>query len=303
MSIQSFRELAAAVQAQEKKSRVAVVAADDAPTLEAVIKAQESGLIEAFLIGRRAMVEEGLARQGVDPTDFQIVEADSVEACLARAVELIGSNAADLLMKGHLETADFMRAVLDRKNDLRKSPLLSVAGLYEMNSYHKLIAVSDQAINTYPDLDAKRAILENAVGLLHACGFDRPRVAVLAAIEKVNPKMRETVDADALKAMNREGVIAGCVVDGPLSLDIATDRKAAQIKGYVSEVAGDADCLIVPDLVCGNVFVKALTGFAGAMTAGIVVGAKVPIVLTPRSAEASDKFYSIALAAYSARQR
>jgi phosphotransacetylase len=136
---------------------------------------------------------------------------------------------------------------------------------------------------------------------LRAFGVENPKVAILAAIEKVNPKMKETVDADALKQMNACGEIDGCVVDGPLSFDIATSREAAEIKGYESEVAGDADLLIVPDLVCGNVLVKALTGIAGAMTAGMVVGAKVPIVLTPRSAEASDKYYSIALAAYTAR--
>jgi phosphotransacetylase len=300
MSIQSFRELADAVRAQENKSRVAVVAADDSHTVEAVVNAQKEGLIEALLIGERGVIEERLSEQGVNVADFQIVAAANTDECLVRAVEMIHSGEANVLMKGHLETGDFMRAILNRDNDLRKGSLLSVAGFYEVGSYHKLFAVSDQAINTYPDLETKRAILENAVALLHAFGVEVPKVAVLAAVEKVNPKMKETVDADALKTMNREGVISGCIVDGPLSLDIATDKKAAQIKGYVSEVAGDADLLIVPDLVCGNVFVKALTGFAGATTAGTVVGAKVPVVLTPRSAEASDKFYSIALAAYTA---
>jgi phosphotransacetylase len=302
MSIRSFKELVETVKAREKKSRIAVVAADDAHTVEAVVNAQSEGLIEAILIGDEHLIKKRLSEQGVDETDYHVVSAPNAEAGLAEAVKMIHSGEATVLMKGHLETGDFMRAILNRDNGLRKSSLLSVAGFYEVNSYHKLFAVSDQAINTYPDLDAKRAILENAVGLLHAFGIERPKVAVLAAIEKVNPKMRETVDADALKTMNREGAIAGCVVDGPLSLDIATDRKAAQIKGYESEVAGDADLLLVPDLVCGNVFVKALTGFAGAMTAGTVVGAKVPVVLTPRSAEASDKFYSIALAAYTAQQ-
>jgi phosphotransacetylase len=302
MSIQSFKELADAVRAQEKKSRVAVVAADDPHTVEAVVNAQKKGLVEALLIGERSTIEERLSEQGVDAADMRIVAATSTGECLARAVEMIHSGEANVLMKGHLETGDFMRTILNRENDLRKGSLLSVAGFYEVNSYHKLFAVSDQAINTYPDLEAKKAIIENAVGLLHAFGIEMPKVAVLAAVEKLNPKMKETVDADALKTMGREGLISGCVVDGPLSLDVATDRKAARIKGYESDVAGDADLLLVPDLVCGNVFVKALTGFAGAMTAGAVLGAKVPVVLTPRSAEASDKFYSIALAAYTARQ-
>jgi phosphotransacetylase len=302
MSIQSFRELADAVRAQERKSRVAVVAADDLHTVEAVVNAQKEGIIEALLIGDERIIEERLSEQGVDLADFRVIATDGVGESLAKAVELIHSGEANVLMKGHLETGDFMRAILNRDNDLRKGSLLSVAGFYEVGSYHKLFAVSDQAINTYPDLDAKKAILTNAVGLLHSFGVERPKVAVLAAVEKLNPKMKETVDADALKAMNREGAIDGCVVDGPLSLDIATDGNAARVKGYESEVAGDADLLIVPDLVCGNVFVKALTGFAGATTAGTVVGAKVPVVLTPRSAEASDKFYSLALAAYTAQQ-
>jgi phosphotransacetylase len=302
MPIQNFKELAEVVRAQEKKSRIAVVAADDTHTVEAVVNAQSEGLIEAILIGDERLIAERLSAQGVDERDYRVVGVTSVEAGLAKAVGMIHSGEANVLMKGHLETGDFMRAILNRDNDLRKGSLLSVAGFYEVDSYHKLFAVSDQAINTYPDLEAKMAILENAVGLLRAFGIERPKVAVLAAVEKLNLKMKETVDADALKTMNQKGVIAGCVVDGPLSLDIATDKEAARIKNYESEVAGDADLLLVPDLVCGNVFVKALTGFAGAMTAGTVVGAKVPVVLTPRSAEASDKFYSIALAAYTAQQ-
>ncbi|MDR1359269.1 MAG: hypothetical protein LBJ48_07985 [Coriobacteriales bacterium] len=301
MPISSFAELASAVQANEKKSRIAVVAADDLHTVEAVVNAQNEGLVEALLIGDALLIEQRLDELGEDSEDFTIIGTASNDESLAQAVEIVNANEANVLMKGHLETGDFMRMILNRDNNLRKGSLLSVAGFYELERYHKLLAVTDQAINTYPDLDGKKAILENAVGLLNAFGMASPKVAVLAAVEKVNPKMKETVDAEALKQMNEDGEITGCVVDGPLSLDIATSKEAADIKGYASEVAGDADLLLVPDLVCGNVFVKALTGFAGATTAGTVVGAKVPVVLTPRSAEASDKFYSIALAAYTAQ--
>jgi phosphotransacetylase len=302
MPIHSFEELADVVRAQEKKSRIAVVAADDTHTVEAVTNAQNEGIVEAVLVGEEGLIKQRLAELGCDEKDYHIVDAPTIPESLAKAVELVHSGDANVLMKGHLETGDFMRAILNKDNDLRKGSLLSVAGFYEVASYHKLFVLTDQAINTYPDLDAKRSILENAVGLMHAFGVELPKVAVLAAIEKLNPKMKETVDADALKTMNKEGEITGCIVDGPLSLDIATSREAAEIKGYVSEVAGDADLLLVPDLVCGNVFAKSLTGFAGATTAGTVVGAKVPVVLTPRSAEASDKFYSIALAALTAQQ-
>ncbi len=301
MSITSFTELVEAVQADDRKSRIAVVAADDSHTVEAVVNAQKEGIAEALLIGREDLVRQRLQELGEDVSDYVIVDAPTIEDSLEAAVDLVNAGKADVLMKGHLETGDFMRAILKKENGLRKGSLLSVAALYELDSYPKLLTVTDQAINTYPDVEAKRAILENAVSLLHALGIAEPKVAVLCAVEKVNPKMQETVDADALKKMNEAGEITDCIVDGPLSLDIATSKEAAQIKGYSSPVAGDADLLIVPDLVCGNVFVKALTGFAGAKTAGTVVGAKVPVVLTPRSAEASDKFYSIALAAYAAR--
>ncbi len=303
MSITNFAELADAVRTDANKSRIAVVAADDSHTVEAVVHAQKEGLVEAILIGEQALIEQRLDELNENAADFTIVNADSIEQSLEKAVAAIHAGEANVLMKGHLETGDFMRAILKKENNLRKGALLSVAGFYELDRYPKLLAVTDQAINTYPDLDGKKAILENAVDLLHSVGFENPKVAVLAAVEKVNPKMQETIDADALKQMNAKGEITGCVVDGPLSLDIAISKEAAEIKGYKSEVAGDADLLVVPDLVCGNVFVKALTELAGATTAGTVVGAKVPVVLTPRSAQASDKFYSIALAAYSAKAK
>jgi phosphotransacetylase len=303
MDIATFPDLARAVQARPVKPRVAIVAANDAHTVESAVLGQRDGLIEAVLIGDDAKIRGHLEALGQDQAGYAIVPAASTEACLAEAVALVQAGAATVLMKGQLETGDMMRAILARENNLRRSPVLSVAGLYECERYPKLIALTDQAINTYPGLDEKKAILENAVGLLHGLGLARPKVAVLAAVEKVNPKMRETVDAAALKEMNQAGQITGCVVDGPLSFDLATLKEAATVKGYASEVAGDADLLIAPDLVCGNVLAKALTGFAGALTAGTVLGAAVPVVLVPRSAEASDKYYSLALAALTAAPR
>jgi len=303
MDITTFPGIAQAVQASPVKSRVGIVAANDPHTVESAVLGQRDGLIEAVLIGDEAKIRGHLDTLGQNPGDYTVVAADGVEECLAQAVAMVHAGAVGVLMKGQLETGDFMRAILRRDNNLRRSDVLSVAGLYEVERYHKLIAVSDQAINTYPGLAEKKAITENAVGLLHALGLERPKVAILAAVEKVNPKMKETVDADALKQMNLAGELAGCVVDGPLSFDIATMKEAAEVKGYSSEVAGDADLLIAPDLVCGNVLVKALTGFAGALTAGNVLGAAVPVVLVPRSAEASDKYYSLALAALQAQQK
>ena len=157
--------------------------------------------------------------------------------------------------------------------------------------------MSDPALNTYPDFDAKKAIVVNAVKMLNALGYDRPKIAVLASVEKVNPKMPDTVDADALKKLSECGDIKNCVIEGPISLDLAISKESAKIKGYESPVAGDADLLIVPDINSGNLLAKSLTLLAGAQTAGCVLGAKVPAILVSRSAEASDKYYSIALAA------
>jgi phosphotransacetylase len=301
MLITKFEQLVAELQSQKAKTRIVAAAANDSHTIEAVVQARRAGLLEAAFVGDLQIITTILSGLGEDASDYMIVAAGSSEDCMDAALGLVHSGEADVLMKGKLETADFMRGVLSKNNGLRTGAMLSVIGLFELPGYHKLLAVSDQAVNTYPDLNAKKDILLNAVHLLHAIGIVQPKVAVLAAIEKVNPKMPETVDAEALKAMWQEGEISGCIVDGPLSFDIATSAEAAEIKGYSSQVAGDADLLLVPDIVCGNVISKALTGFAGAITAGCVMGAKVPLVLTPRSAGADDKFYSIALAAYVAR--
>lgn len=300
MKINSFRDLVAAAQAMEKKSRVAVVAAHDEHTLGSVIQAQRDGLIDPVFIGDTVGIRDILKNMDIPSDTFELVPAGTAEECMEQAVSLIESGRANILMKGKLETGEIMRAVLDKKNNLRTGRLISLMGLYELSAYHKLFAVSDQGMNTYPDLNGKKDILLNAVHVLHALGVTEPKVAVLAAIEKVNPKMPESLDGNALKEMNRSGEITGCVVEGPISFDLATSRDAAINKNYSSPVAGDADLLLVPDIVSGNILVKCLTGMAGAQTAGLVVGAKVPIILTSRSAEASDKYYSIALAAYAA---
>jgi phosphotransacetylase len=193
-----------------------------------------------------------------------------------------------------------MKGILNKEYNLVQGGRLSLIGFYQIHQYHKLFAVSDVGLNTYPDVSLKKDILLNAVKALHAIGVETPKVAVMAAVEKLNPKMPDAVDGDALKQMNQKGEISGCIVEGPISFDLAMFKDAARIKGYRSEVAGDADLLIMPDIVSGNVLVKCLTGFAGATTAGMVVGARVPVILTSRTAEASDKYYSIVLAAYTA---
>ena len=298
MIFNNFAELAELVKKMPEKTKVAVVAAQDEHTLEAITTAVKDGLVEAVLIGAEEKIAAILTSLGEKKENYEIIPAENVEECLEIAVKLVHDGIAGAIMKGKLETGQLMKAVLKKENDLRKGGLISLIGFFECPNYHKMFAVSDVAMNTYPDFDGKRAILENAVDVMHKVGVENPKVAVLCAVEKENPKMKETVDAAALKELNRKGEITGCVVEGPISLDLAVVKESAAIKGFESPVAGDADLMIVPDLVSGNLMAKALTELGGCTTAGLMVGAKVPIILVSRAAAASDKYYSIALAAY-----
>lgn len=298
MIFNSFAELAELVKKMPEKTKVAVVAAQDGHTLEAITTAVKGGLVEAILIGDEEKIAEILTELGEKKEDYEIFPAADVDECLAIAVKLVNDGVAGAIMKGKLETGQLMKAVLKKENNLRKGGLISLVGFYECPSYHKMFAVSDVAVNTYPDFEGKRSILENAVSVMHKVGVENPKVAVLCAVEKYNPKMKETVDAAELKELNQKGEITGCIVEGPISLDLAVVKESAAIKGFESPVAGDADLMIVPDLVSGNLMVKALTELGGCTTAGLMVGAKVPIILVSRAAAASDKYYSIALAAY-----
>ncbi|AQR94657.1 MULTISPECIES: phosphate acyltransferase [Clostridium] len=301
MQIESFQDLVKNAQSIEKKSRIAVVAAHDKHTLQSIVKAKKDNLIIPILVGNEMVIVKMLIELGEDSREYKIVHARNIDECLVIAVEMIHKHIADLLMKGKLETSTMMKVILKKENDLKKDRTMSVVGFFETEKYHKLLAVSDVAVNIYPDVERKKDILLNAVKILNLMGVENPKVALLTATENINPKMPETEHANDLKQMNQNGEIQGCIVEGPISFDLATSREATRIKGYESQVAGDADLLLMPDLVSANVLGKCLTGFAGAQTAGLLVGAKVPIILTSRSAEASDKYYSIALAAYVAQ--
>jgi phosphotransacetylase len=301
MKITKFRDLADEAKRMTKKTVVAVVQAQDEHTLDAIVNAKRENIVDALLIGDEAKIKEILAHLGANAGDFNIIPAASQEEALRLAVENIHAGKASAIMKGKLESADFLRAVVSKENNLRGGGKLSLVGFYETPAYHKLFAVSDMGMNTTPDLDTKRAILENAAGLLRKLGVETPKVAVLSESEKPNAKIPASVDAEALKKLYDAGEITGCVVEGPISFDLATSSEAAKIKGYNSPVAGDADLLIVPEIVSGNVLVKCLTGMAGATTAGTILGAKVPVIMMSRSAGTADKFYAIALAAIAAQ--
>ena len=300
MKINSFKELAAAAAAMEKKTVVAVVEAHDGHTLESVSQATRDGIISPLLFGNKEKIAEILAELGDDVANYEVVSTEGFEESLTLAVEAINDGRANCIMKGKLETGQFMKAIVKKENGLLTGGLLSVVGVFEIPSYHKLMAVTDQGLNTYPDLEGKKKITANAVKVMHAIGVEEPKIAVLSSVEKVNPKMPDAVDAAAIKEAWQNGELTGCIVEGPISFDLATDKNSCKIKGYESPVGGDADVLVVPDIVSGNVLSKALTGLAGATTAGGVYGAKVPVIMVSRAAEASDKYYSIALAAYTA---
>ncbi len=303
MMIRDFKELAAAAENMTAKSRLALCCAEDEHALEAVAAAVRRGMIDAVLIGQTDMIEKILGDLHEDPANYRIIAADGPEEAVRIAADMVRDGEADIIMKGKMQTSDLMRNVLKKENDLRDSAVLSVCGNFVLKQYPegyepRIISVTDPALNVHPTLEQKEAILKNALRLRKAMGESDTRVAVIAANEQVSPKIPETVEADALKQMNIRGELEGCTVEGPISLDLALFPSAAAVKSYESPVAGNADLLLMPDLISANILAKSITELAGGETAGIVLGAKVPIVLVSRASAASDKFNSIALAAY-----
>lgn len=297
MSYKNFDELIGAIQSNATIKRLVVAAAQDEHTLEAVFRARRDKIVDPYLIGDADKIRAIIQNLGEElPANHIIPAANEVEAA-KMAVDAIRANKADILMKGKIETADLLRAVVNKEFGLRTKGIMSMVVFHEMPSYHKLLAVTDGGMVMYPNLEEKKHLVLNAVDTMVSMGYDCPKVAVLAAVERVNPKMPETVDAEQLKLMNRRGEIANCYIEGPISYDIAMSEESARIKGFSSPVVGDADLLVVPNITTGNVLGKCLQYSAGAKMAGIIVGAQVPIVLTSRGASSEEKYLSLALAA------
>ncbi len=292
-SLNTFIEIAK----RKPKKKIAVVAAGDLPVLKAVIDAHSEGIADAVLVGNRRKIEQIANDNQFNISSFEIINEENSVRCARICVELIRDGKAQILMKGLAGTADFLRAILDKENGLHRGGLLSHIGFFETKYYHKLIALTDAAQNIAPDLNEKIAIINNSVDMFHRLGIDNPKIAVLAAIEGVNPKMPATVDAALLTMMNRRGQIKGCLIDGPLAFDNAVSQQAAKHKGISSEVSGEADLLVAPNIEAGNVLYKSLTYFGGAIVASITLGADAPVVLTSRSDSDKSKLMSIALAA------
>jgi phosphate butyryltransferase len=276
--------------------RVIVASAHDDEVLSALEQARKLGIGEGILVGKEERIKVLAQKNKIELENFEIQEeADESEACL-KCCELINKGKADLLMKGLVSTAAFMKAVLNKEKGLGKGSLLSHVAVFEIPAYPKLLMITDVAINISPGLTEKAQIIRNAVEVSHSLGIETPLVACIAAVEKVYPdRMPGTADCACLSSMARRGQINGAVVDGPLGLDNAISEKSAQVKGVESPVAGKADIILCPDIETGNVIYKALVEFAQAKCGAIVTGTKVPVILTSRADSHDTKLMSIAL--------
>ncbi|MCC8129798.1 MAG: phosphate butyryltransferase [Clostridiales bacterium] len=295
--ITSFDELISHVKECGKKT-VSVAVAEDEAVLEAVHAAREQGIADAILVGDEEKIRAIAKGLNIDPDEYRIINEPDHTQAARTAVKLTHDGVADMYMKGLLDTKGFLKSVLDKEVGLRTGKPLSHVAVFEVEGIRQLLFLTDVAFMTYPTLEDKVHIIENTVAVCHACGIENPKVAPLAAVEVVNPKMPVTVEAAELTRMNEEGKITGCVVDGPLSLDIAIDPEAAAHKGATGrKIAGDADVLLFPDIHAGNLVYKCLVHTAKVENGCILTGTKVPVILTSRSDSFQTKVNSIALAA------
>ena len=286
------------------RKKVAVAVAEDEPVLEAVKAAKEQGIADAILVGDEAKIREIAGKLNMDLSGYEVInEPDHIQASL-KAVNLVHNGQADMYMKGLIDTKSFLKSVLDKEVGLRTGKTLSHVAVFEVKGVDHLLFLTDVAFMTYPTLEDKKAIIENTVAVCHACGIPNPKVAPIAAVEVVNPKMPCTVDAEALTKMNENGEITGCIVDGPLSMDMAIDKEAAAHKGGTGrKIAGDADVLLFPDIHAGNLVYKTLTHLCEVKNGCILTGTAAPVILTSRSDTFETKMNSIALAAVVAESK
>ena len=292
----NFDDLLSKLKVAEKKT-LAVAVAQDEPVLEAVKAAKDKGIADAILVGDKAKIEEVATKIDMDLTEFEIIHEEDVKKAALKAIELVSSGAADMVMKGLVDTATFLRSVLNKEVGLRTGKLMSHVSVFEIEGIDRLILLTDAAFNTYPDLKQKVQIINNSVMVAKACGIENPKVAPICAVEVVNPDMPATVDAALLSKMSDRCQIKGCIVDGPLALDNAISEEAAHHKGVTGLVAGKADILLLPNIDVANVMYKSLTYTAPTKNGGILVGTSAPVILTSRADSFETKVNSIALAA------
>lgn len=277
--------------------RLVLAAAQDSQSLGAVLSAGKDKIVEPILIGHKDKIKKITDENGYDIGGLTIIHESNLDESVNQAVKMVSRGDADVLMKGKVGTSMLLSSVLNKDWGLRTGKLLSHFALFEVETYHKLIAVTDVAMNIAPDLKDKIAIVNNSVRCLNQLGIKIPKVAVLGAVEMVNESMKATLDAALLSKMNQRGQITNCLIDGPLAFDNAVSMISKKQKGIISEVAGDTDLLLMPDIEVGNVLYKSLVFFAQAKVASVILGASAPIVLTSRSDSEQAKYDSILLAA------
>ena len=286
------------IKKQKGTKRLILASAADEHSLDAVFKASEKNIIEPVLLGDKNKIIEICKDKGYDYSSAEIIHYQDNNKAVKESVRLIKEGKGNILMKGYTSTATLLKAILNDKDGLKDAPLLSHFALFELSNYHKLIGLTDVAMNIAPDLKEKVGIIGNAVTYMHKIGYEKPKVAVIGAVELVNEKMPATIDAAILSKMAQRNQISGCIIDGPLAFDNAMSKKSAEHKGIISNVAGDADLLVMPNIEAGNVLYKSLA-FSGAKLAAVILGALVPVVLTSRSDTEESKLNSIILAAVS----
>ncbi|MDR2180849.1 MAG: phosphate butyryltransferase [Synergistaceae bacterium] len=314
MEYKNFGEVVKKAQGIPRRRGI-VAGGEDEHVLDAVFEAQREGIAFPLLAGDKTKILSLVKSLGFDAADCEIIDVPGGENPARRAVEVIAEGKADFLIKGRLDTKDLLKPVVDRKNGLHldrpnAKGLMSHMAFFQIPKERKLISITDGGMVVYPDLEMKKGIIVNALETLGKMGYENPKVAVLCAVEKLNEKMQETVDAHQLAEANARGEMrAGpqmqwsCVVEGPISYDVAMRAEIAELKGYQSPHCGNFDVLVVPNMAAGNLLGKSLTISAGAQMAGIVVGAKIPIVVTSRGSTAEEKFNSIALCAVTSQDR
>jgi len=276
-----------------KKMAVASAGAED--VLKAVDAARKEGLVDSILVGVEKEIIQIANKIGVDLTNYEIInQIDKTEAAQC-AVELVRNKKASILMKGMIGTARILKTILDKEIGLRTNRMLSHVYTLQIKGYDRLLTMTDGAMSISPDLKQKAQIIQNAIYYAHSMGIEKPKVAAVAALELVNPDMPATIDAACLAKMSERGQIVGGIVDGPLGFDNAISKEAAKHKGLESPVSGEVDIVLVPNIESGNIFAKGLVYLAKAVPAGLLLGAKAPVVLVSRSDSAQSKLYSIAL--------
>lgn len=290
--LSNFAQLREKVGAAAPKT-VAVACAHDPHTLEAVLRAADEGILRYVLIGHKAGILLIGKELGHTISGAAVIEAATDEEAARIAVELVRKGQADFLQKGLMQTSVILKAVVNKETGIGQGRPMSHTALLEIPGYHKLLGVTDGGMIPSPDLETKKAIVRNAVDMFHQLGYEKPLVSAVCAAETVSPKIVETVDAAALKAAALAGELGSCYVEGPISLDLATNRESARIKGYESPVSGETDIMLVPNITAGNIMVKALIEFARAKMVGVVTGAKCPIALNSRSASFEEKYNSL----------